>query len=127
MFSVKQKREIADAVQKILQETKHVELPEGEVTFQLHVEGAQPWSWADIRNNGAVPNPLVNPFNEVVAEYSLCDSPDCLLCLEIRRQLALKELEGYPKHSDCPACYGTGMVIEQVCTTCSGTGKVGSR
>lgn len=64
MFSIRQKREIADAVQLILQRTKHPELPAGEVTFLLRVEGAAPWSWAEIKNNGAVPNPDMNPWNE---------------------------------------------------------------
>jgi hypothetical protein len=36
----------------------------GEIQFLLHVEGAAAWSWADIRNNGAVTNPNVNPHNE---------------------------------------------------------------
>ena len=35
MFSVRQKREIADAVQRIIRETNHPELPEGEITFNL--------------------------------------------------------------------------------------------
>ena len=64
MFSVAQKRKIADEVQKVLRETSHPELPAGEIQFLLHVGGAQPWSWADIRNNGAVQNPDVNPWNE---------------------------------------------------------------
>jgi len=64
MFSVRQKREIADKVQQILRETGHPELPEGEIIFNLHVDGAEAWSWADIRNNGAVENPEVNPWNE---------------------------------------------------------------
>ena len=64
MFSVRQKREIAMAVQKILRATNHPELPAGEIQFQLHVEGAEAWSWADIRNNGAVAHPGVNPWNE---------------------------------------------------------------
>ncbi len=55
MFSVAQKRQIAEAVQKVLRDTQHEELPAGEITFTLHVDGASPWSWADIRNNGAVP------------------------------------------------------------------------
>lgn len=58
MFSVRQKREIADAVQKILRDTGHPELPQGEISFHLHVDGAEAWSWADIRNNGAVTNPM---------------------------------------------------------------------
>lgn len=64
MFSVKQKREIADAVQQILRATHHPELPAGEIRFSLHVDGAESWSWADIRNNGAIDTPDVNPWNE---------------------------------------------------------------
>jgi len=64
MFSVNQKRAISEAVQQILAETNHAELPEGEIQFHLHVDGAELWSWADIKNNGAVLNPSVNPHNE---------------------------------------------------------------
>lgn len=64
MFSVRQKREIADKVQAILRETGHPELPEGEIYFTLFVQGAKSWFWADILNNGAVPEPSVNPWNE---------------------------------------------------------------
>lgn len=64
MFSVRQKRDIADAVQRILRETQHPELPDGEISFALHVDGAELWSWADIKNNGAVKQPSVNPWNE---------------------------------------------------------------
>lgn len=64
MFSVRQKREISDAIQKILRDTNHPELPEGEITFHLHVEGAETWSWANIKNNGSIDNPGINPWNE---------------------------------------------------------------
>jgi len=64
MFSVRQKREISAKVQRILQDTQHPELPQGEIQFYLHVAGAEPWSFAEIRNNGAVLNPDVNPHNE---------------------------------------------------------------
>ena len=67
MFSADQKRRIADAVQKILRETDHPELPTGAIQFHLHVDGAESWSWADIRNNGAVLKPGINPWNESVA------------------------------------------------------------
>lgn len=60
MFSVAQKRAIADAVQKILRETNHPELPAGEIQFVLAVDGAEPWSWASIRNNGAVTEPDIS-------------------------------------------------------------------
>jgi len=55
MFSVQQKRDIADKVQTILRETGHPELPEGEIEFALHVDGA-------------VTNPDVNPWNEKQAQ-----------------------------------------------------------
>lgn len=64
MFSVRQKRDISEAVQKVLRETNHPELPEGEIQFLLHVDGAESWSWADIRNNEAVTNHGVNAWNE---------------------------------------------------------------
>lgn len=64
MFSVQQKRDISDAVQQILHATHHPELPQGEIKFSLHVDGAESWSWADIKNNGSVAVPGVNPWNE---------------------------------------------------------------
>jgi hypothetical protein len=64
MFSVQQKRDISEAVQKLLRATAHPELPEGEIQFLLHVAGAEVWSWAEIRNNGGVSNPSINPWNE---------------------------------------------------------------
>jgi len=64
MFSVRQKREIADAIQAILRATNHPELPQGEIEFLIHIDGAESWSWADIQNNGAVPKPAINPHNE---------------------------------------------------------------
>ena len=64
MFSVAQKRAIADGIQKLLRDTNHPELPEGEIHFHIRVSGAQGWSWADIQNNAAVPTPSVNPHNE---------------------------------------------------------------
>ena len=63
MFSPELKKEIAEKVQAILQETRHAELPDGEVQFLLHVDGSEFWSWANIHNNSAkdnhVPNDLV--------------------------------------------------------------------
>lgn len=31
-----------------------------------HVDGAESWSWADIKNNSAVSVPSVNPHNETL-------------------------------------------------------------
>ena len=64
MFSVRQKREIADKIQQVLRNTGHPELPEHEINFKLNVYGATSMSHADIFNNGAVPDPSVNPHNE---------------------------------------------------------------
>jgi hypothetical protein len=41
----------------------------GEISFHLHVDGAENWSWADIKNNGAVQQPSVNPWNESQDPY----------------------------------------------------------
>ena len=65
MFSVQQKQDISEKVQKILRETNHPELPEREIQFSLHVDGVELWSWADIKNNGAVVDPSINPWNEL--------------------------------------------------------------
>lgn len=65
MFSISQKRQISEAVQKILRDTNHPELPKNkEIKFHLHVYGEEAWSWADIENNGAVTKPKANPWNE---------------------------------------------------------------
>ncbi len=64
MFSVRQKREISDSIQKILRETHHPELPNKEISFLLSVSGASVGSWAEIKNNGAVKEPSINEWNE---------------------------------------------------------------
>lgn len=65
MFSTRQKQEISEAVQKILRETKHSELPEGEIKFLLHVIGAEAWSFANIENNSAYDGKPGNQWNEI--------------------------------------------------------------
>ena len=65
MFSVREKREIAAKIQAILRATNHPELPDGEIRFEIVVYGAENWSWAKIKNNGAETNPAVNPWNEL--------------------------------------------------------------
>ena len=64
MFSVREKRLIADKVQELLRSTDHPELPKGEIKFVLEVWGEQDWSWTRISNNAAVFIPDVNPHNE---------------------------------------------------------------
>jgi hypothetical protein len=80
MFSIRQKREIAEQIQQILRATGHPELPEGEITFHLHVDGAEAWSWADVRNNGAVESPEMNLWHELQDARAVND--DALPSLE---------------------------------------------
>jgi len=67
MFSVEQKQKISESIQGILRATKHPELPlKSEIQFQIHVDGAESWSWADITNNEFYTKknpPDVNPHN----------------------------------------------------------------
>jgi len=64
MFTQQQKQSISNLVQAILKETACDELPSGEINFILHVDGAENWSWANIRNNSArdveVPDILID-------------------------------------------------------------------
>ena len=68
MFSIAQKREIAERVQDALRITNHPELPEEEIEFELRVKGKEKWSWAIIKNNGAIKNPDISPWNEQQAK-----------------------------------------------------------
>lgn len=47
MFSVQQKREISNEIQRVLRSTNHPELPpEGvEIQFNIHINGVENWSW----------------------------------------------------------------------------------
>ena len=69
MFSLEQKQKISTAIQTMLRETNHPELPKDEIQFNVHVDGAESWSWADIRNNGffnETNKPSINPHNEAM-------------------------------------------------------------
>lgn len=61
MFSTQQQRST-----ETTEGDESPELPSGEISFRRHVDGAESWFWADSRNNGAVPNPVVNPWNEAM-------------------------------------------------------------
>ena len=71
MFSIQQKRDISTKVQEILRATNHPELPEGEINFHLHVDGAENWSWADIEPNWTYDQKetkAANPWNEIARD-----------------------------------------------------------
>lgn len=67
MFSVAEKRKISEAVEKVLLELKHPEMPEAKPKFALHVGGKESWSFADIQPNWVFDGGKeikVNPWNE---------------------------------------------------------------
>ena len=67
MFSIKQKQEIAEAVERVLLSFEHPEMPTERPEFTLNVNGKESWSWAEIRPNWTynVDNPpSINPWNE---------------------------------------------------------------
>jgi len=66
MFSFRQKHAISHEIQKILRDTNHPELPEGEIKFRIHIEGAKPWQWAYIYNNSGALAAGINPHNEAM-------------------------------------------------------------
>jgi hypothetical protein len=70
MFSMQQKKEIAEKIEKILLSYDHPEMPKEKPSFKLHVDGKEDWSWADIEPNWTFENkkPGINLHNEHVAE-----------------------------------------------------------
>ena len=66
MFSAEEKKQIAAGVEKLLLALKHPEMPDERPNFQLHVNGKEEWSWADILPNWTFEEaaPGVNPWNE---------------------------------------------------------------
>ncbi len=51
MFNAEEKQKIAEAIEKVLMELNHPEMPKEKPNFKLHVDGAEYWSWADIIPN----------------------------------------------------------------------------
>ena len=72
MFTVEEKRKIAKAIEDILLELNHPEMPKEKPEFQLTVDGKSEWSWAIIHPNWQVDEHqarlLANPWNEVARE-----------------------------------------------------------
>lgn len=72
MFSVKEKQEISAAIEKILLDLDHPEMPKERPSFSLRVNGKEEWSWAVIVPNwtfdGKPPYPT-NPWNERAREF----------------------------------------------------------
>lgn len=71
MFSVDEKRKIAEVIEKTLLELDHPEMPKEKPSFSLHVDGKESWSWADIKPNWTYDEnnpPGINLWNEVARE-----------------------------------------------------------
>ena len=51
MFSLNEKKIIAEGVEKLLLNLNHPEMPKQRPIFDLHVAGKESWSWADIKPN----------------------------------------------------------------------------
>lgn len=71
MFSVEEKKKIAEVIEKTLLELNHPEMPKEKPRFKLHVDGKEGWSWADIEPNWVFEDGKemgINPFNEISRE-----------------------------------------------------------
>lgn len=51
MFNSEEKKKISAAVEKVLLEIDHPEMPKERPDFSLHVDGKESWSWACIDPN----------------------------------------------------------------------------
>jgi len=71
VFSVKEKRKIAEEIEKLLLNLDHPEMPKDKPVFKLRVDGKESWSWAEIKPNWKYDDansPNTNPWNEVARE-----------------------------------------------------------
>ena len=69
MFSVAEKKKIAEEIEKLLLSFEHPEMPKQQPDFKIHINGKESWSWADIEPNWKYENksPRINPWNETQA------------------------------------------------------------
>lgn len=67
MFSSDEKKKIASEIEKLLLSLNHTEMPKEKPMFHLRVEGAESWSFADIKPNWTFNDnnkPGINLWNE---------------------------------------------------------------
>jgi len=72
MFSLKEKQEIAEMVEKIILNIKHPEMPKEKPLFKLRIEGKESWSWAEIMPNWTYTDknpPTITNWNENARKY----------------------------------------------------------
>ena len=71
MFSMEEKKQIAQKIEELLLGFNHPEMPKERPLFTLQVIGKEPWSWAEISPNWTFSEhnpPQVNPWNEHARE-----------------------------------------------------------
>ena len=68
MFSIQEKRKISEAVEKVLLELGHPEMPLDKPLFILKVQGKEEWSYATILPNWSVTGDGANTWNEVARD-----------------------------------------------------------
>jgi len=80
MFSVTEKRKIAEAIEKTILDLKHPEMPTEKPKFSIHIDGKENWSWADIKPNWMFDDGKemrVNPFNEIARQLMPNKKGEC--------------------------------------------------
>lgn len=79
MLSMRQKQFIAAEIEKMLLNLNHPELPKEKISFHLHVDGIDSWSYADIEPNWTFNDenpPGINPFNEIMGHLKQQEQDD---------------------------------------------------
>ena len=72
MFSKDEKKKISAAIEKVLLEINHPEMPKEKPVFKLHVDGKEGWSFADIEPNWTYTDDnkaTTSNWNEKAREY----------------------------------------------------------
>lgn len=71
MFSMEEKKLIAQKIEELLLSLDHPEMPKEKPKFSLHVDGKESWSWADIEPNWTFEGKSISGklWNEVSREY----------------------------------------------------------
>ena len=67
---MKEKQTIAQKIEELLLSFNHPEMPTERPNFKLHIDGKEPWSWADIEPNWKYEDkePSINSWNEQARE-----------------------------------------------------------
>lgn len=66
MFSVYEKQFLSTKIEALIKNLNHPEMDNDNIRFKIHIDGKEPWSWADITDNKtAKENGIkINPWNE---------------------------------------------------------------